>query len=354
MKIGVPTESMEHEDRVALTPAGVEQLVAVGHQVYVQAGAGVGAAMADQEYRSVGAGVVDTADEVWAESELVVKVEAPVEGEFERMRPGQVLFCYLHLAASRRRTEALLEHGVTAIAYEEVQGWDGVRPLRVPMSEIAGRLAVQVGARHRTRPAVRVVVLGAGVVGTSAVAAAAGCGAEVALLDVDPDRLREVDRRYRGRVRTCLASGFEVARALCDADLVIGAVGVPVGPAPTIVTSEMVADMRSGAVLVDVAIDEGGCFEGSRPTTLADPTFAVHGTRFCCVPNLPSVVPRIATRALTDATLSYVDALAGKGVDRAVREDRSLALGLSTCRGRITSEPVAATHDLPFARAVAS
>jgi alanine dehydrogenase len=299
---------------------------------------------------------------VWETGELVLKVKEPIEPEYERMRDGQVLFTYLHLAASRECTDALLDRKVTGIAYETVQTPDGRLPLLAPMSEVAGRLAPQAGAYHLmrsgggrgvlpggvpgTHPA-RVVVIGAGMAGMNATAIAGGLGADVTLLDLDADRLRTADQIYRGRVRTVVSNRLELQTAVLDADMVIGAVLVPGAKAPTLVSSDLVSRMKDGSVLVDISIDQGGCFEDSRPTTHADPTYTVHNSVFYCVANMPGAVPHTSTYALTNVTLPYTVALADKGWQQAMREDHTLALGLNTYQGQLTNEPVAAAHHLP-------
>src|SRR4051812_4232720 len=361
MRIGVPKEVKNHEYRVAMTPAGVHELVGRGHEVYVERGAGLGSSIPDEEYLAAGAKVVDTADDVWATGDLVLKVKEPIAEEYHRMRDGQVLFTYLHLAASRACTEALVRQGVTSIAYETVQLPSGALPLLAPMSEVAGRLAPQAGAYHLMRSAggrgvlpggvpgtepARVVVIGAGVAGMNATAIAVALGADVAVLDLDVDRLRAADALHRGRVRTVASNECELANAVHRADLVIGAVLLPGAHAPKLVTDAMVRSMKPGSVLVDIAIDQGGCFESSRPTTHAEPTFTVADSVFYCVPNMPGAVPHTSTYALTNATLPYVAALADKGWRNAVQDDPALALGLNTHAGAVICPPVAAAHRL--------
>jgi alanine dehydrogenase len=364
MLIGVPTEVKNNEYRVAATPAGVAELTLHGHEVLVQAGAGVGSAFPDDEYAAAGATIVDTADEVWARAEMILKVKEPVASEYASIRPGQVLFTYLHLAADRPLTTALMESGATAIAYETVQLPDRSLPLLSPMSEIAGRLSAQVGAYHLMRtnggrglllggvpgtPKGRVVVIGGGVAGEHAATMALGLGAEVTVFDISLPRLRALDARFDGRVTTLRSSSHAIASALASADLVIGSVLIPGASAPKLVTDAMVADMQPGSVLVDIAIDQGGCFEGSRPTTHDDPTFRVHDAVYYCVANMPGAVPRTSTISLTNATLPYAVAIANRGWEQALADDPALALGLNVHAGQVTNEAVAAAHGLAVA-----
>jgi len=359
MKVGVPKEVKNHEYRVAITPAGVHELVQHGHEVFVEATAGEGSSITDDEFKAAGATILASADDVWGTGDLILKVKEPIEVEFPRMREGQVLFTYLHLAASRSCTDALLERGVTGIAYETVQTPDGALPLLAPMSEVAGRLAPQAGAYHLMRSgggrglliggvsgvyAGKVVVIGAGVSGMNAAAIALGMQAEVLLLDKNIDRLRQADRIYQGHLQTVASNAYEVERAVIDADLVIGAVLVPGAKAPTLISNELVSRMKKGSVLVDISIDQGGCFEDSRPTTHADPTYTVHDSVFYCVANMPGAVPHTSTYALTNVTLPYAVALANKGWQQALRDDHSLALGLNTHAGQVTYAPVAEAH----------
>jgi len=359
VKVGIPREVKNHEYRVAITPSGVHELVRHGHEVHVEKDAGTGSSIPDDDFVAAGARLLPDADEVWGTADLVLKVKEPVEEEHHRMRAGQTLFTYLHLAASKECTTALLDHRVTGIAYETVQTPDGALPLLAPMSEVAGRLAPQAGAYHLMRQgggrgvlmggvsgvyAAKVVVLGAGVSGMNAAAIALGMQAEVLLLDRNIDKLREADRIYQGHLQTVASNTYEVERAVLDADLVIGAVLVPGAKAPTLVSNDLVSRMKPGAVLVDISIDQGGCFEDSRPTTHADPTYAVHRTVFYCVANMPGAVPHTSTYALTNITLPYVLALADKGWQQALRDDHSLALGLNTHAGSLTSAPVAEAH----------
>jgi len=362
VKIGVPAEVKNHEYRVALTPSGVQELVRHGHDVLIEAGAGLGSSLADADFAGAGARIVEGPDAVWDDADLVLKVKEPIASEYHRMRPGQVLFTYLHLAASKECTDALIDRQVTGIAYETVELADRSLPLLAPMSEVAGRLAPQVGAYHLMRSgggrgtlmggvsgvyAAKVVVIGAGVSGMNAAAIALGMQAEVLLLDTNIDKLRAADRIYQGHLQTVASNGYEIERAVTDADLVIGAVLVAGARAPKLVTNAMVAEMKPGSVLVDIAIDQGGCFEDSRPTTHADPTYRVHDSVFYCVANMPGAVPHTSTYALTNVTLPYVLQLANQGWRDALRADRALALGLNTFAGQVVSSPVAAAHGLP-------
>ena len=361
MRIGVPKEIKNTEFRVAITPPGVHELTMHGHDVCVERGAGVGSAIPDQEYADAGAKILDSADEVWASGDLILKVKEPIEEEFARMRRGQVLFTYLHLAADERLTRELLDRGITTIAYETVQTPDGGLPLLAPMSEVAGRLAVQVGAYHLMRSgggrgillggvsgvhAAKVVVIGAGTSGMNAAAIALGMQAEVLVLDKDIDKLRAADRIYQGHLQTIASNTYQVQAAVSDADLVVGAVLVPGAKAPTVVSHDLVAHMKPGSVLVDIAIDQGGCFEDSHPTTHVDPTFEVEQSIFYCVANMPGAVPHTSTYALTNVTLPYAEALANKGWEQALRDDHCLALGLSTHDGRLCNAAVAEAHGL--------
>ena len=368
MRVGIPTEVKNNEFRVAITPSGVAELTRRGHDVLIQAGAGEGSAIADSDFKAVGAQVVSTADGVWADADLVLKVKEPMPLEYSRMRRGQTLFTYLHLAASRSCTEALLTSGTTSIAYETVQTADGALPLLAPMSEVAGRLSAQVGAYHLMRtdggrgvlmggvPGVEpasVVVIGAGTAGYNAARVAHGMGAAVTVFDVNITKLREVDHAFSGQVQTRYSTVLELETAVTRADLVIGAVLLPGGKAPTLVSNSLVARMKAGAVLVDIAIDQGGCFEDSRPTTHDDPTFAVHDTVFYCVANMPAAVPATSTVALTNATMPYVLELADGGWQAACRANPALAKGLSTHDGALLCERVATDLALPCADPVA-
>lgn len=363
MLVGIPTEIKNNEYRVAITPAGVAELTRRGHDVIVQAGAGDGSAIADNDFKAAGAEIVATADQVWADADLLLKVKEPIEAEHSRLRKGQTLFTYLHLAASKLCTDALMASGITSIAYETVQTADGALPLLAPMSEVAGRLSVQVGAYHLMRshggrgvlmggvPGVApagVVVVGGGVAGYNAARIAKGMGAHVTVFDLNIDKLRKIDNDCGGSIETRHSSSLELEDAVKRADLVIGAVLVPGGKAPKLVTNSTVAHMKSGAVLVDIAIDQGGCFEDSRPTTHDDPTFNVHDAVFYCVANMPGAVPRTSTFALTNATMPYILKLADNGWRVACAADPALAKGLSTHEGALLSEQVAKDLDLPF------
>jgi alanine dehydrogenase len=361
MKIAVPAEVKNNEFRVAITPAGVHELVTHGHEVLVQTGAGLGSSIPDEAYRGAGATITADAASTWGAGDMVLKVKEPIESEYGYFRSDLVLFTYLHLAAEPELTQALLKAGVTAIAYETVQLANRALPLLAPMSEVAGRLAPIVGANAMLRsnggpgllvPGVpgtypaTIVVLGGGVAGTNAVSVSVGLGADVIVLDTNIQRLRELDALYAGRIRTIASNSFEIDRAVVKADLVIGSVLVPGAKAPKLVSNELVSRMKPGSVLVDIAIDQGGCFEDSKPTTHADPTFVVHGSLFYCVANMPGAVANTSTYALTNATMPYVRAVANNGWKDALRADPALALGLNTHAGKVVNEPVATAHGL--------
>ena len=361
MKVGIPTEVKNNEFRVAITPAGVFELSRAGHEVFVQAGAGAGSSISDDYYEAAGATILPTADDVWETGDLILKVKEPIAEEYGRMREGQVLFTYLHLAASKECTDALLDRKVTGIAYETVELPDRSLPLLAPMSEVAGRLAPQVGSYHLMASgggrgvlmggvpgvyAAKVVVIGAGVSGMNAAAIALGMQAEVLLLDKNISRLRAADADYRGHIQTIASNAYEVEKAVLDADLVIGAVLVPGAKAPTLISNDLVSRMKPGSVLVDISIDQGGCFEDSRPTTHADPVYQVHDSMFYCVANMPGAVPHTSTYALTNVTLPYALELANRGWRDAVRKDPALALGLNTHGGRVVYGPVAEAHGM--------
>lgn len=364
VKVGVPREIKNHEYRVAITPSGVHELIGAGHQVFIEKEAGAGSLISDEAYTAAGATILPSADEVWAAGELILKVKEPIEAEYHRMQSGQVLFTYLHLAADRALTEELLKRNVTAIAYETVELADHSLPLLAPMSEVAGRLAPQVGAASLMRAqggrgvllggvsgvwAAKVVILGAGVAGANAAAIALGMQAEVVLLDRNIERLRQMDRIYQGHVQTVASNAYEIEETIKDADLVIGAVLVAGAKAPKLISNEQVSRMRPGSVLVDIAIDQGGCFEDSRPTTHADPTYPVHNSLFYCVANMPGAVPHTSTYALTNVTLAYTVELAARGWQEALRADPALARGLNVHQGAVTNQAVAQAHEMPFA-----
>jgi len=355
MKVGVPKEVKNHEYRVAITPIGVHELTAHGHEVFVEKGAGLGSQIEDAEFAGAGAKILDGPDEVWGTAEMVLKVKEPVAEEYHRLREGLTLFTYLHLAADKPLTEELVAKKVTAIAYETVQLPSGSLPLLYPMSEVAGCLAPQVGAHSLMRAQggrgvlmggvggvanAKVVVIGAGVAGQNAANIALGMGADVTLLDTDLDKLRLSFWRYNNRVHGLASSALAIRQQVMEADLVIGAVLIPGAKAPKLVSNELVSQMKPGSVLVDIAVDQGGCFEDTRPTTHADPTYEVHDSVFYCVANMPGAVPNTSTYALTNATMPYTVALANKGWQQACRDDHSLALGLNTHAGQLTNGPV--------------
>jgi alanine dehydrogenase len=361
VKVGIPSEVKNNEFRVAITPAGVFEFTRAGHEVYVQAGAGTGSSILDDDFRAAGAMILPSADEVWGTGDLILKVKEPVAEEYGRMRAGQVLFTYLHLAASKECTDALIDRRVTGIAYETVELPDRSLPLLAPMSEVAGRLAPQVGSYHLMRSgggrgvlmggvpgvyAAKVVVIGAGVSGMNAAAIALGMQAEVLLLDKNIARLRAADADYRGHIQTIASNAYEIEKAVLDADLVIGAVLVPGAKAPTLISNDLVSRMKPGSVLVDISVDQGGCFEDSRPTTHADPTYRVHESMFYCVANMPGAVPHTSTYSLTNVTLPYALELANHGWRDAVRQDPALALGVNTHDGHVVYGPVAEAHGM--------
>ena len=356
MRIGVPAEIKVHEYRVGLMPAAVRELVDAGHQLSVQSGAGNGVGCSDEDYRAAGAQILGDARAVFSASELIVKVKEPQAIECAMLRPGQVLFTYLHLAADRAQAEALMKSGAVAIAYETVTAPDGSLPLLVPMSEVAGRRSVQVGAYYLQKaqggrgvllggvagiPPARVVVIGGGVAGTHAVEMAHGLRADVTVIDRSLPRLRALDVQFHGVVQTLFSTTETIERCVADADLVIGAVLVPGAAAPKLVSEAMIKRMRPGSVVVDIAIDQGGCFATSRPTTHADPVYIVHGVTHYCVTNMPGAVARSSAQALNNATLPYVKALADKGWQKALADDAGLKAGLNVLEGRVVHAAVA-------------
>ncbi len=360
MRIGVPTEVKDSEDRVALTPAGVRELTVAGHEVLIQSGAGLGSSLTNEDYRGAGATIVPDAESVWGEVDLLLKVKEPVSSEYRHLRADIALFTYLHLAADRPLTQALLDAGVTAIAYETITDGRGRLPLLAPMSEIAGRMAPQSGAQALERPRggmgvlmggvsgvlpARVLVIGAGTAGRNAAWIAAGMEASVRVLDLDVDKLRAIDAIHQGRITTLTSNTLTVEEQVPEADLVIGAVLIPGARAPSVVTEDMVRSMRPGAVIVDISIDQGGCVETSEVTTHSDPTFVRHGVVHYCVGNMPGAVPRTSTYALTNATLPYIMRLANEGIEASC-SDAHIAAGVNTARGALTNAGVARAHGI--------
>ncbi|MDO5025280.1 MAG: alanine dehydrogenase [Trueperella sp.] len=362
MLIGVPTEIKNNEFRVAITPVGVNELTNRGHEVMVQAGAGLGSSITDEEYQNAGATIIPTAEEVWTKAEMIIKVKEPIASEYELMQEGQILFTYLHLAADKPLTDALIERKVTSIAYETVQLPDRSLPLLAPMSEVAGRLSAQVaanlmmknnggggvlfGGTTGTRPA-NVVVLGGGTVGFESARIISGMGARVTVFDINIPRMSYIEHVTNGRVQTQYSAELAVREALKDADAVIGSVLVPGARTPHLVTNDMVAEMKPGSALVDVAIDQGGCFEDSHPTTHDDPTFQVHNSVFYCVANMPGAVPNTATYGLTNATMRYCIEIANNGWKAACQRRPELAKGLTTHDGKVYVAAVSDAFDLP-------
>ena len=366
MIIGVPKEIKTLEFRVALTPAGVRELVKNGHQVLIESGAGLGSAISDSQYQSEGAEIVPSAKDVWQRAEMVMKVKEPLPSEYPLMREGQILFTYLHLAASKECTDALIAAKNIAIAYETVEV-NGQLPLLAPMSEVAGRLSTQVGATALQKanggrgvllggvPGVRpgkVVVIGGGVAGLNAAVMARGLGADVTILDRSTARLQHIDSLYNGTIKTLMSNDHAIEQEVTEADLVIGAVLIHGAKAPKLVSNDLVSKMKSGSVLVDIAIDQGGCFADSKPTTHADPTYQVHSSVFYCVANMPGAVPVTSTYALTNATLPYAVAIANLGWKGALKQDADLAKGLNVCEGKVTYEAVAKAHGYQFSSIV--
>jgi len=366
MIIGVPKEIKTLEFRVALTPAGVRELVKNGHQVLIESGAGLGSSISDSQYQSEGAEIVPSANDVWQRAEMVMKVKEPLPSEYPLMREGQILFTYLHLAASKECTDALIAAKNIAIAYETVEV-NGQLPLLAPMSEVAGRLSTQVGATALQKanggrgvllggvPGVRpgkVVVIGGGVAGLNAAVMARGLGADVTILDRSTARLQQIDSLYNGTIKTLMSNDHAIEQEVTEADLVIGAVLIHGAKAPKLVSNDLVSKMKSGSVLVDIAIDQGGCFADSKPTTHADPTYQVHNSIFYCVANMPGAVPVTSTYALTNATLPYAVAIANLGWKGALKQDADLAKGLNVCEGKVTYEAVAKAHGYQFSSIV--
>jgi len=361
MKVGVPKEVKNHEYRVAITPVGVHELTQHGHEVYVERGAGLGSLISDEEFTGAGAKLLDTADDVWGTADMVLKVKEPIAEEYHRMREDLTLFTFLHLAADEPLTRELVDRKVTGIAYETVQLPSGSLPLLYPMSEVAGCLAPQVGAHSLMKAEggrgvlmggvggvanAKVVIIGAGVSGQNAANIALGMGADVTLLDTDLDKLRMSFWRYNNRVHGLASSRLAIEQQVMEADMVIGAVLIPGAKAPKLVSNDLVSRMKPGSVLVDIAVDQGGCFEDTHATTHADPTYTVHDSVFYCVANMPGAVPNTSTYALTNATLPYTVALANKGWKKALQDDHALALGLNTYAGKVTNRPVAEAHGL--------
>ena len=361
MIVGVPKEVKDNEYRVALTPEGARELSRTGHQVLIERSAGDGSSLHEDRYRRAGAEMAARADEVWSSADLILKVKEPVAEEYERMRQGQILFTYLHLAADRKLTQALVDHKVQAVAYETVQLEDGRLPLLAPMSEVAGRMAPHVGAALQekehggrgvllggvsgVRPG-RVLVLGAGMAGANAAWIAAGMEAEVLVVDKDLDKLRFIDQIHKGRIITLMSDQLTLEQRVRESDVVIGSVLVPGARAPKLVSEEMVASMRPGSVVIDIAIDQGGCIETSHMTTHSDPTYIAHGVVHYCVGNMPGAVPNTSTYALTNVTLPYALEIANRGLEDAVRSDHALARGVNTYEGQLTNPGVAEAHDV--------
>ncbi|MDQ6654005.1 MAG: alanine dehydrogenase [Acidobacteriota bacterium] len=363
MIVGLPKEIKDNEYRVGLTPAGVRALTDASHKVIVEKGAGEGSAFEDSLYQKAGAQIIYSADEVWARAEMIVKVKEPIEPEYPRMREGQLLFTYLHLAPDKELTEQLLNRKVTGIAYETITDRHGGLPLLTPMSEVAGRMAIQVGAHYLEKmaggrgillggvpgvPAARVVIIGGGVVGTNAAKIAVGMGSHVTIIDNNLDRLRELDDIFLSKISTLASSAYMIHDAISDADLIVGAVLVPGASAPRLVTRNMLKDVPNGAVIVDVAVDQGGCIETTHPTTHSNPTYYVEGVLHYCVANMPGAVPRTSTFALTNATLPYTLKLANKGFFQAIRSDPGLKAGVNTYAGHCTYEGVADSQNLQY------
>lgn len=362
MIVGIPKEIKDNEYRVSITPGGVQELVKNDHTVLVEKGAGEGSYFADEDFIKAGAQIT-VVEEVWSRANMVVKVKEPLPSEYKYLRSDLLLFTYLHLAAEEHLTRAMLESGVTGIAYETVELPNGILPLLTPMSEVAGRMAIQVGAHYLERkeggrgkllggiPGVRpasVVILGGGVVGTHAARMALGMGASVTLMDIDLDRLRTLSQTLQGNFITWASNPLNVARAVSRADLVIGAVLVKGAKAPMLVTREMVSQMKKGSVIIDVAVDQGGCVQTTHPTSHSNPTYFVDDVLHYCVPNMPGAVPRTSTYGLSNATLPYIVKLANKGFAKAIATDQTLAKGVNTYQGKITYQAVAEAFDMPY------
>ncbi len=365
MKIGVPKEIKNNENRVAMTTAGVKSLVDNGHQVFIETKAGLGSGISDKQYLEAGATVLSEVRDVFAEAEMIIKVKEPLAEEYDYFRKGQILFTYLHLAADLELTKALMEKGVVSIAYETIQLADGSLPLLIPMSEVAGRLAVQAGACFLEKPRggkgvllggvpgvkpAKVVILGGGTVGINSAKMAVGLGADVTILDLNAKQMRYLDDIFRGRVKTVMSNSYHILEEIRDADLVIGAVLIPGAKAPYLITAEMLKEMQPGTVIADVAIDQGGCIETTYPTTHDDPVFIKEGIVHYSVANMPGAVPRTSTYALTNVTLPYALELANKGYKKALRENSYLAKGLNVCDGQITYQAVAEAFDMEYSR----
>ncbi len=363
MKVGTVTEIKDHEYRVGLVPGGVKTLTAAGHEVFVQDSAGVGSGIANEAYAAAGAKIVPTADEIFATAEMVVKVKEPLSSEVAKLREGQILFTYLHLAPLKELTQGLLDRGVAGVAFETITGRDGSLPLLTPMSEVAGRMAIQEGAHYLEKaegglgmliggvpgvPRGRVSIIGGGVVGLNACKMAVGLGAHVTVLEMSHARMQYLDDIFEGRITTLMSNPLTIHESVMDADIVIGAVLIPGASAPRIVTREMVSDMQNGAVIVDVAVDQGGCIETTHATTHSDPTFIVDGVVHYCVANMPGAVPRTSTFALTNVTLPYALQIANQGLADATRANPGLMAGVNTYNGKVTCAPVAKSQEREF------
>lgn len=360
MIIGIPKEIKDNEFRVSTTPAGVKALTDAGHTVYIEKDAGIGSSITNEEYIKAGAKILNSVEKIWDLSEMIVKVKEPIKTEYKFLKKGQILFTYLHLAASLPCTQALLKSKVSAIAYETVEE-NNTLPLLAPMSEVAGRMSIQVGASALQKPnggrgvllggvpgvaPGKVVILGCGTVGVSAATMALGLRADVTILDTNLNRLSQIDQIFQGQIRTIASSSYSIEEYALQADLLIGAVLIKGAKAPKLITDKIVEKMKPGSVLVDVAIDQGGCFEGSKPTTHSNPTYKVHNSLYYCVANMPGALPTTSTTALSNATLKYTLALANKGLEQAISEDQALKAGLNTHNGEITYQPIKEAHSL--------